>query len=121
MSPKSNHRNWNDIQIAIATTAIVATLGLWNLFATPAKTVTAQAADEPVIPPTPTEPPIEIEPTAMAMPQVKIMFTQTAPQTVSNPQQPQNNNQNNKKKKKNNNNNNNNNGGGGTVTNTKTS
>ena len=117
MPPKPNHRNWNDVQIAIATTAIVTTLGLWNLFATPAKTVTAQGVDEPVIPP-PTEPPVDIEPTAGVMPQVKIMFTQIAPQTVSNPQQPQNSNQNNKKKKKKNNNNN---GGGGTVTNTKTS
>ena len=113
MPPKPNPRNWNDVQIAIATTAIVTTLGLWNLFAIP-KTATAQAVDEPVIPPPPTEPPIGMEPTAMAMPQVKIMFTQTAPQTISNPQQPQKI----KKKKKNNNNNDN---GGGTVTNTKTS
>jgi len=113
--PKPNLRNWNDVQIAIATTAIVTTLGLWNLFAIPAKTVTAQVMDEPITPPSPTEPPVGLEPTTMAMPQVKIIFTQTAPQTISNPQQPQNNNQNKKKK------NNNNNGGGGTVTKTKTS
>ena len=108
MPAKSNHRNWNDVQTAIATIAIVATLGLWNLFAQPSKTVTAQQVDDPAIPP-PTEPPIAMEPTAM--PQVKIMFTQIAPQTVVDPQP-----QNNKKKNKNNND-----GGGGTVTQTKTS
>lgn len=114
MSAKPNFRNWNDVQTAIATVAVVTTLGLWNLFAQPSKTVSAQV-DDPVIPP-PTEPPIAMEPTVI--PQVKIMFTQIAPQTFIDVQpQP--------KKKNNNNNNNNNNGGGGggggTVTQTKTS
>ncbi|SRR6266498_4611762 len=115
MPPRPNARNWNDVQTAIATVAIVTTLGMWNLFATPTKIKTVQT-QEPVIPPTepPTEPPIAAEPTLM--PQVKIMFTQNAPQTVSSPQsnpQPQ------KPKKKNHNNNNS--GGGGTVTQTKSS
>ena len=58
MSPKPNSRNWNDIQMAIATTVPLSQhSGLWNLFATPAKTVPAQVVDEPVIPPPPTEPP----------------------------------------------------------------
>jgi hypothetical protein len=112
MSAKPNARNWNDIQTAIATAAIVTTLGLWNLFATPAKTVTAQA-EEPTLPPT--EPPVASESAPAAMPQVKIMFTQTAPQTVT-AQQPQQ--QPRVKKKKNNNNNS---GGGHSVTVTKTS
>ncbi|MGZ9164624.1 MAG: hypothetical protein ACXW4U_05545, partial [Anaerolineales bacterium] len=90
MPAKSNARNWNDVQTAIATVAIVTTLGMWNLFAEPAKTVTAQAK-EPTLPPT--EPPVTPEP--VLMPQVKIMFTQTAPQTIT-VQQPQNE----KKKKK---------------------
>jgi hypothetical protein len=111
MPPKNNNRNWNDVQIAIATTAIVTTLGLWNLFAEPAKTVTAQAEEEPITVPPPTEPPLAVVPTAM--PQVKIMFTQIAPQT-STVAQPQ-------KVKKKKNNNNNNNGGGGTVTQTQSS
>jgi hypothetical protein len=110
MPQKNNHRNWNDVQIAIATTAIVTTLGLWNLFAEPAKTVTAQAEEEPITVPPPTEPPLAVVPTAMT--QVKIMFTQTAPQTSTTVTQPQK-----VKKKKNNNNN----GGGGIVTNTQTS
>jgi len=99
MPAKPNARNWNDVQTAIATVAIVTTLGMWNLFAEPAKTVTAQV-QEPTLPPT--EPPVTPEPTLL--PQVKIMFTQTAPQTIT-VQQPQNE----KKKKKKNNNN----GGGG--------
>lgn len=107
MPPKSNPNKWNDVQIAIATTAIVTTLGLWNLFAEPSKTVTAQV-DQPVLPPPPTEQPSTDA--SVVMPQVKIMFTQTAPQasTVVQPQKV--------KKKKNNNG-----GGGGTVTKTKTS
>ncbi len=82
MPGKPKSRNWNDVQTAIATVAIVTTLGLWNLFATPSKAVKTAGTTEPVQPP-PTEPPVEeqagsISPLAMtptAMPQVKIMFT----------------------------------------------
>ena len=110
MSSKPNARKWNDVQTAIATTAIVTTLGLWNLVATPAKTETIQT-QEPVVPPT--EPPVSTVPTAM--PQVKIMFTQAAPQNTV-VQQPQT-----VKKKKKNNQANNSGGGGGSVTQTKSS
>jgi len=49
MPPKPNVRNWNDVQTAIATIAIVTTLGMWNLFAEPAKAESAQAEEqEPV-------------------------------------------------------------------------
>lgn len=119
MPAKPNACNWNDIQTAIAATAIVTTIGLWNLFAAPAKTVTAQAP-EPTEPSgsLPTEPPVAADERA-SMPQVKIMFTQVAPQTVTvaaaQQQQPQ---PQIKKKKKNKNNNN---GGGQSVTQTKTS
>ena len=109
MPGKPNSRNWNDVQTAIATVAVVTTLGLWNLFAQPSKTVSAQADES--VPPPPTEPPVAMAPTAI--PQVKIMFTQVAPQTFVDTQpQPS---------KKKNKNNNNNGGGGGTVTQTKTS
>ncbi len=112
MPPKTNPRNWNDVQTAIATVSIVTTLGLWNLFATPVKTVLAQA-DEPALPPT--EPPMEVEEEAAPteIPQVKIMFTPNAPQ-ITVVQQTQAQTQTEKKKKKNKNN-------GGTVTQTKTS
>jgi len=102
MPAKPNARNWTDVQTAIATVAIVTTLGMWNLFAVPAKTETAQVEEPPVTP----------EPTLM--PQVIIMFTQTAPQTII-AQEPQN-----KKKKKKNNNNNNDGAGGGSVSVTQT-
>ena len=110
MPARPNARNWNDVQTAIATAAIVTTLGLWNLFATPEKTVTAQA-EQPTLPPT--EPPRESGPTPM--PQVKIMFTPMAPQIVSSQQQQP---EIKKKKKKNNNSNN---GGSQSVTQTKSS
>ena len=108
MPAKPNSRNWNDVQTAIAAVTVVTTLGLWNLFAQPSKAVSAQSGEPTVPPPTPTA----SEPTAM--PQVKIMFTQVAPQTFVDTQP-----QNNKKK-------NNGGGGGGSpapapVTQTKTS
>lgn len=82
MSAKPTKRNWNDVQTAIATVAIVTTLGMWNLFAAPAKSATAQA-EEPTLPPTepPTEPPASPEPTAL--PYVKVMFTPMAPETTT--------------------------------------
>lgn len=107
MPAKPNSRTWSDVQTAIATIAVVSTLGLWNLFATPSKTETMPTS-EPVIPPT--EPPVETVP--FVMPQVKIMFTQVAPQTTV-VQQVQN--QNNKKKKNKNKDN-----GGGSVSMTQT-
>jgi hypothetical protein len=107
MPGKPKSRNWNDIQTVLATTAIVATLGLWNLFATPSKTEIVQPS-EPVLPP-PTEPPVESTPSVL--PQVKIYFTQTAPQTTVVQQVQQTN-----KKKKNKNRNN----GGGSVSITQT-
>ena len=107
MSSKPKVRNWNDVQTAIATVAIVTTLGMWNLLATPAKAESA-SVEEPIIPPT--EPPVAAEPTPM--PQIKIMFTDAASQPVTS-QQPETT----KKKKKKNNNN----SGGGSVTQTKSS
>jgi len=119
MPAKPNTRQWNDVQTAIATTAIVTTIGLWNLFATPAKIVTTPAQpQEPTLPPT--EPPVAAQ-EPVSMPKVKIMFTQAAPQTVAVSQpkavqaQPQ------VKKKRNNNNNGSGGGGGTSVTQTRSS
>ena len=119
MPAKPNARNWNDVQTAIVTAAIVTTIGLWNLFSTPAKTVTAQAKVPTDTSVPPTEPPVTSEEPA-AMPQVKIMFTQVSPQagpqTVTvqqSQQQPQV-----KKKKKNNSSSG---SGGSSVTQTKSS
>jgi len=117
MKPKNNPRNWNDVQTAIATVAIVTTLGMWNLFATPApKKVTQTEATLPPIEEVPLSTYTSSTPTAM--PQVKIFFTaQNAPTSVA-PQQEQTVTH---KKKKKNNNSNGGGGGGGTVTTTKTS
>ena len=108
MPAKPNSRNWSDVQTALATMAVVGTLGLWNLFATPSKS----SEPVPVIPPT--EVPQESVP--VAMPQVKIMFTPAAPQTTVVPQVQTNNQQAQNKKKKNKNK-----GDSGPVTQTKTS
>lgn len=114
MSAKPNARNWNDVQTAIATAAIVTTLGMWNLFAAPAETAAAQAQEpSPTLPPT--EPPAAPEPTLM--PQVKIMFTQIPTKTTNIVQQPQ---QTKKKKKKKDNGGNGGGGGGGSPSVTQT-
>ncbi len=110
----SAKRNWNDVQTAIATAAIVTAIGMWNLFATPAKATTAQATD-PAVPPTdpPTDASAASAPTVM--PHVKIMFTPGATQqtTVTTAlQQPQ---QQSTQKKKHSG------GGGSPVTQTKSS
>ena len=124
MPGKPKSRNWNDVQTAIATVAIVTTLGLWNLFASPSRTVKAAETSEPVQPPPPTELPMEeqVAPVGMtptAMPQVKIIFTPGATPVVQ--QQVQSVQQTVKKKKKNKDNNNNNSSGSVSVTQTKSS
>src|SRR5512139_147990 len=124
MPGKPKSRNWNDVQTAIATVAIVTTLGLWNLFATPSKAARAAETNEPVQPPPPTELPAEdtsgslapLPMTPTAMPQVKIMFTPGVTPVVQ--QQAPAVQQAVKKKKKNKNSNN---GGSVSVTQTKTS
>jgi len=110
MPAKSNARHWKDVQTAIATAAIVMTLGLWNLFAAPEKAVAVQA-EKPTVPPT--EPPPAAE-DPVSIPQVKIMFTEV-PQIVTAQQQQQQ--PTIKKKKKNNNNS----GSSQSVTQTKSS
>ena len=90
MAAKPNSRNWNDVQTAIATVAIVTTLGMWNLFATPSKTKASQAS-QPTVPPTdpPTEVPMELAPAGIPiptkMPQVKIIFAGATPQASLQP------------------------------------
>ncbi len=71
MPGKPKSRNWNDVQTAIATVAIVTTLGMWNLFASPSKVVKTAETSEPVLPPPPTEPPVEVEPSRLRCPRSK--------------------------------------------------
>jgi hypothetical protein len=106
MSAKPKN-NWNDVQTAIATAAIVTTLGMWNLFAKPVKAeeAGAVAAEEKIIARpavTFTKPPVGFPIDVEKMPYVKIMFTQTAPETTtaSAVQQPQQEKKKKKKKKK---------------------
>jgi hypothetical protein len=99
MPGKPNTHKWNDVQTAIATVAIVTTLGLWNLFATPSKVAKTTQVSEPVLPP-PTEPPV-VESAPTAMPYVKVIFTPGAVQTAVVQQQFQQQVQQTVKKKKN--------------------
>ncbi len=85
MANKPQGKNWNEIQMAITAIAITATLGFWNLFATPEK---AQAAAQVIDTATPPPPPVEAAPeatqepsaTTIALRPVKIIFGVNAPQ-----------------------------------------
>ena len=111
MPSKPNARNWNDVQTALATAAIVTTLGLWNLFATPAKTATTQAQPQEPTNPPPTDPPVAAQEPVSGLCEHDLhmrhgdRFTQAGPQTVSvAAAQPQQQPQPQVRKKKNNNN-----------------
>ena len=119
MRGKPKSRNWNDVQTAIAMAAIVATLAMWNVFASPAKAANAAETSESALPPPPTEPPVEVASVPTAMPRVKIIFTPGVTPTAVVQQQVQQVQQPAKKKK--NRNNNNNSGGSVSVTQTKSS
>ena len=117
MPGKPKTRNSNDVQTAIAKAANVATLAMWNVFASPAKAANAAETSESALPPPPTEPPVEVASVPTAMAQVKIIFTPGVTPTAVVQQQVQQVQQPAKKKK----NRNNNSGGSVSVTQTKSS
>lgn len=81
MANKSRGRNWREIQLAIATISVTATLGFWNLFSTQAKSLSAAQAAPSDTPPTPPPPGDTVEPTAttLALRPVKIIYAGIAP------------------------------------------
>ncbi len=77
-------RNWNDIQVVIATVSMAVTLVFWNLFAGPDRASAEKRAQEQAsIPPEPivTEnaPIVIVQPTPLG--DGKILFGGSAPQT----------------------------------------
>ncbi len=88
MANKPTVRNWNDIQLVIATGSMAFTLVVWNMFAGPDLDVAIKRAQEQaVLPPQQpaqiTAPTIEAQPTAQgaALPSGPILLGGTAPQT----------------------------------------
>jgi len=68
MANKPASRNWNDVQIAIATISMALTLAFWNLFAGPDRETAAKRAQEQAALPSPqpvqiTAPVVEVQPT----------------------------------------------------------
>ncbi len=86
MANKPNARNWNEVQLAFATVAMVLTLGLWNLFAGPDRVKAKQGDQVTAPPPTVNPPAVELTPTPL--PQVKILLGGVAPQTQYTYSQP---------------------------------
>ena len=71
MANKPTSRNWNDVQIAIATISMAFTLAFWNLFAGPDRETAAKRAQEqatllPLQPVQTIAPVIEVQPTSQA-------------------------------------------------------
>jgi uncharacterized membrane protein YgcG len=83
MANKPAPRNWNDIQVAIATVSMASTLIFWNMFAGPDReSAVKRAQEQAAIPPQPvvTAAPIVIaQPTPLG--DGKILFGGSAPQT----------------------------------------
>ena len=83
MANKSAPRNWNDIQVVIATISMAVTLAFWNLFAGPDRVSALKRAQEQAeIPPQPavTDAPIVVvQPTPLG--DGEILFGGNAPQT----------------------------------------
>jgi len=115
MANKPQGKSWGEAQLTIATLAITATLGFWNLFSTPEKAQAGAQIAQTFTPPPPPPPTETAEPTAtaLALRPVKIIFGGQVPQQqivqvqAQSAQAPA--------KKHNGGNNNNSGGGGGTT------
>lgn len=81
MASKPGSKNWNDIQIVIATVSMAVTLAFWNMFAGPDRESAAKRAQEQAaIPPEPTAAPmLVVQPTPLG--DAKLLFGGNAPQT----------------------------------------
>ncbi len=88
MANKPASRNWNDIQLVIATGSMAFSLIFWNMFAGPdreaaIKRAQEQAAQLPMDPVQIVTPMVETQPTAQSvvLPSGPILLGGTAPQT----------------------------------------
>lgn len=83
MANKPAPRNWNDIQVAIATISMALTLVFWNLFAGPDRVSALKRVQEQASLPPPepmqTAEPVVVQPTPPG--DGKILFGGSAPQT----------------------------------------
>jgi uncharacterized membrane protein YgcG len=83
MANKPVSRNWNDIQVVIATVSMAVTLAFWNMFAGPDRaSAEKRAQEQAALPPEPivaTAPQVVTQPTPLG--DGKILFGGTAPQT----------------------------------------
>ena len=72
-------KNWNDVQVVIATASMVTTLACWNMFAGPDRASSLERAQEQAT----VEPVIVASASATTVPQVgKIFFGGTEPQQI---------------------------------------
>jgi len=84
MANKPPTRNWNDIQIVVATVSMAVTLAFWNMFAGPDReSAVKRAQEQAAIPPQPavTAAPLAVNPPT-PLGDGKILFGGSAPQTT---------------------------------------
>lgn len=83
MANKPSARNWNDIQVAIATISMASTLVFWNMFAGPDReSAEKRVQEQTAVPPQPivtAAPIVAAQPTPLG--DGKILFGGNAPQT----------------------------------------
>ena len=89
MANKPASRNWNDIQLVIATSSMALTLAFWNLFAGPDHEMAVNHAQEQAALPPPqpiqtTAPTVEVQPTLQSptLPTGPILLGGSVPQTT---------------------------------------
>lgn len=81
MANKPGSRNWNDIQIVIATISMAVTLAFWNMFAGPDRaSAVKRAQEQAAIPPQPMVTAVVVAPPT-PLGDGKLLFGGSAPQT----------------------------------------
>jgi len=81
MANKPAPRNWNDIQLAIATGSMALTLAFWNVFAGPDREAAMKRAQEQAALPPP-------QPTLVTQPVAPVVESQPVPQGAALPSGP---------------------------------
>jgi hypothetical protein len=79
MATKSQN-NWNQVELALGTLAIAATIGLWNLFSTPDPSQASGQVSSTAEPPSPPTAQAQPSPSALPLRPVKIIYGAQAPQ-----------------------------------------
>lgn len=79
MANKPASRNWNDIQLAIATISMAVTLVFWNLFAGPDREAALKRAQEQALLPPSPQLTVQAAESAIVQPNLPVVVQQPTP------------------------------------------